>query len=525
MRLTDATVEIRPRRPWEAIDLGVLIAQRHALLLMSSWALISLPVFALLSLLLWQHPGWAILLFWWLKPLFERLPLHILSRALFGATPSLGASLRAFPGLIKPQLVMSLTLRRFSPVRSFALPVSQLERLSGAQRSERLSTLLRASAAAAGWLTVLGVAIEVCLYFGLIGLIYSLLPQAWTEQLDWLELLGYADGHSLWVEHLSNLLYALILVFWEPIYVACGFTLYLNCRTNLEAWDVELAFRRLRQRLASAAPVLLLCAGLCLLLPNAPVRAEAAAPRAQTERLDPLAPEAPRLTHQPLTSSAARQSIRELVEGPPFQNSQTVERWRFKSAKQQEQPRPETEEPSKVLDPAPGKEKSSLLLGLTLVMKMLIWALVISALVLLIWRYREWLRLFGSRLKLPVRAKRQPPGQLFGLEVAPETLPDDVASVAERLWDEDPRAALGLLYRALLSHLLHDHQIPIRAAHTEGEVLHLTRGLQIEGLTRLADVLTRHWQNLAYGGVLPGPALKRGLCDGWRRQFPGEVQT
>jgi len=69
----------------------------------------------------------------------------------------------------------------------------------------------------------------------------------------------------LWLEHLSNAFYALVLVFWEPIYVACGFSLYLNRRTVLEAWDLELVFRRLRQRLSSAAPLLMLVIGLTLL--------------------------------------------------------------------------------------------------------------------------------------------------------------------------------------------------------------------------------------------------------------------
>ncbi len=45
----------------------------------------------------------------------------------------------------------------------------------------------------------------------------------------------------------------MILVFWEPVYVACGFSLYLNRRTVLEAWDLELVFRRLRQRLSDVA--------------------------------------------------------------------------------------------------------------------------------------------------------------------------------------------------------------------------------------------------------------------------------
>ncbi|HBZ99145.1 MAG TPA: DUF4129 domain-containing protein, partial [Pseudomonas sp.] len=70
---------------------------------MLSWAAVTLPVFGLFSLLLWQHPSVALLLFWWLKPLFERLPLHILSKALFGETPSLRESLKAFPGLLRQQ--------------------------------------------------------------------------------------------------------------------------------------------------------------------------------------------------------------------------------------------------------------------------------------------------------------------------------------------------------------------------------------------------------------------------------------
>jgi hypothetical protein len=52
----------------------------------------------------------------------------------------------------------------------------------------------------------------------------------------------------------------------EPIYVAAGFGLYLHRRTQLEAWDVELVFRRLAARareLAAAAAALLAVALLC----------------------------------------------------------------------------------------------------------------------------------------------------------------------------------------------------------------------------------------------------------------------
>src|SRR3546814_19930772 len=140
MQLSDASVSIRPRSPWEALDLGTLLARRHAKLLMTTWAAVTLPLFGLISLLLWQHPSLALLLFWWLKPLYERLPLHILSKALFGETPDFRESLQAFPGLLRPQLLASLTWRRLRTTRSFYLPVQQLEGPDGHARNPRLLT-------------------------------------------------------------------------------------------------------------------------------------------------------------------------------------------------------------------------------------------------------------------------------------------------------------------------------------------------------------------------------------------------
>ena len=114
MRLSDASVVIRPRTAWEAMDLGVLMARQNRVLLMSSWALVTLPVFALLTALLWKSPSTAMFLFWWLKPAFDRLPLYILSKALFGETPRIKQAVRQWPRLLKGQLVASLTWRRLS---------------------------------------------------------------------------------------------------------------------------------------------------------------------------------------------------------------------------------------------------------------------------------------------------------------------------------------------------------------------------------------------------------------------------
>jgi hypothetical protein len=506
MRLSDATVVLRPRPAWEAMDLGVLLSQRHRRLLMTSWAIVTLPVFAVLSVLLWDSPSLALLLFWWLKPAFERLPLYILSSALFGETPTLRQALRQWPRLLKPQLLASLAWRRFSLSRSFLLPVIQLEDLDGEAREQRLRVLLQRNAGAAQWLTVIGAHLEMALWIGLMALFYLLLPQQVETDWDW-QTLVTASGHDwLWLEHLTNAFYALVLVFWEPVYVACGFSLYLNRRTVLEAWDIELVFRRLRQRLAASAPLLLLIA--CLLIPAAP-------PVWAVQPAD--APNAPRLLNQPLNSQDARNGIKTLIEKAPFRNKETVTRYRFG-----DEPDPANSTGNKNVAPQWLKTLLSWLNGhrfdgLAGVLEVLLWGALIGATGWLIWRYREFLRAFGNRRpSLARKTKRPAPKHAFGLDLGPQTLPQDVAGAAEQLWQTEPRAALSLLYRGLLSQLLHDYDLTLKPADTESQVLARIELLQRPDLLAFSRQLTGHWQNMAYGHRVPAAHLKQELCDGWR---------
>lgn len=509
MRLSDATVAIRPRSTWEAMDLGVLMSQQHRRLLMTSWAIVTLPLFALLTLLLWDSPSLAVFIFWWLKPAYERLPLYILSKALFGETPTLKQALREFPRLLKPQMLASLTWRRLSLSRSFLLPVLQLEGLDGTARQQRLQVLLQRNAGAAQWLTIIGVHLETALWIGLMVLFYMLLPQQIETDWDWQSLILDADHHWRWLEHLTNAFYALVLVVWEPVYVACGFSLYLNRRTTLEAWDIELVFRRLRQRLNSSALGLLLA--VCLLLPALPPVWAAADPAS--------APEAPRLLQQPLTSQAAHDSIKALLEQPPFKNKESVTRYRF------------GDDPAAPAETTPGEAPQWLktLLGwldgqrfyaLASLIEVLLWGALIAAVGWLIWHYRQFLRTFVSRrARLPARARPAAPQQAFGLDLTPQSLPDDIAASAEQLWQTQPRAALGLLYRGLLSRLLHDFDLTLKPADTEHQVLLRVEQLQRPELLSFSRALTLHWQNMAYGHRVPAAHLQQELCDGWRALF------
>jgi hypothetical protein len=154
------------------------------------------------------------------------------------------------------------------------------------------------------------------------------------------------------------------------------------------------------------------------------------------------------------------------------------------------------------------------------VIEVLLWGALIAALGWLIWRYREFLRAFVSRRpNLPARSKPPASPQVFGLDLNRETLPDDIASSAEQLWLSEPRAALGLLYRGLLSHLLQDFDLTLKAADTESQILNRIEQLQRPDLLAYSRNLTVHWQNMAYGHRLPAAHLQAELCNGWRELF------
>lgn len=503
MQLNKAQAVLRSRNPWEAMDLGIVLARRHAGLLMATWAVITVPLFLVLTLFFWQQPTVAVLIIWWLKPAFERLPLYILSNALFDNTPSFTASIKAWPKLLKPQLLASLTWRRLSMTRSFDLPVQQLEGVAGSERQQRLVTLGRQYTRTPTWLTIIGLHIEMALWLGLIVLLYLLIPAQLQTDWSWAKLLEISQHQWLWAEHLSNFLYILVLIVWEPIYVACGFTLYLNRRTELEAWDVELVFRGLAQRLKSSAAVLLI-AVICVLPYGQPAFAETQ--QIASNDNDELSADEPRLLKQMLNSEQAQQSINSLLDQPPFQNYKTVKNWRLGEANES------ANNPSAFSTPVWLK---NLLTHLSFGLQALLWGFVLLISAVILWHYRQWLRTFGQQLLPRKKYKHAPPTTLLGLEISTASLPDDLIAAAQALWTSDPRAALSLLYRGLLKHLVEVQVLPLSAAHTEGEVVALTQGSP-EPLQRYTQQLTQHWQNLAWGQRLLSHTQFTELCAQWQ---------
>lgn len=249
MRLADLRLSVRPRLPYEAMDLGIRLVQAEAGLVWRTWFAVTLPV-TLLALALTLRSGnaaWYLLL-WWLKPLFDHALLLVLSRRVFGDALTPGATLRLLAGTWRQGLPGHLLWRRFSMSRAYLLPVWQLENLPAGERRARLALLRHQYTGRARWLHIVMAHFEMCLGLAAISLLFWFAPEGSLPDL-W-QLFQQGGQGSALVQAATLVAYYCAVSVIEPFYVAAGFTLYLNRRTELEAWDLELAFRHLRERLA-----------------------------------------------------------------------------------------------------------------------------------------------------------------------------------------------------------------------------------------------------------------------------------
>jgi hypothetical protein len=142
--------------------------------------------------------------------------------------------------------------------------------------------------------------------------------------------------------------------------------------------------------------------------------------------------------------------------------------------------------------------------------RMVVWVLGAIAAALLALYIARLLRTRG----LPrVPAAFVPPSHVRDLDIRPESLPDDVGAAALELWQRgEQRAALALLYRGMLSRLVHVHAVPIRASSTEGECLALARPRLAEPRALYVSRLVETWAAAVYGARAPGVGAVQALC-------------
>jgi hypothetical protein len=464
-------VALRRRTPWEAIDLGLSMLQQWRRAAYLPHLAVGGGIAAAALLFSWylDRPWVAIVLVWWLKPLYDRVVLHVLSRAVFGERPVTRAVLADWREWLGTGLPMALTFGRFDLARSFNLPVRQLEGQSGRAGRERKSTLGRRARSYAVWLTAVCSVFEWVLYTMLGGLAELALPAKATEGST--SLFEALAGGELWT-YGGAVGYAAAVLLLEPFYVAAGFGLYLNRRTLLEGWDIEVALRRLAER--HAAIVLVLVGLFCGM--NFPLDANA-------QEKNP------------------KKEIAEVLKAKEFGYERESTRW------QQRNP----SEPRK-RDSSDREGFGGFGYALARGIEVLAWILAGAVLAYALWFLARML----PRGREPPPEPYRPPPALFGMDLAPETLPADVAAAAAALAREGKlREALGLLYRGSLSGLVHKRGVRLMASHTELEVLNLS-GLEIHAyLEKLIDA----WRLCAYAKRDPAIADIERLAQGYRVSF------
>ena len=493
MDLERVAAVIRPRSPWEAIDLGFGMVRAWWRPLGAAWLAIVAPAWwlAFLPFLLFGRPGLGLFAAWWLRPVFDRVPLFVVSRALFGDAPSPRQVLAALPRLWLRDLWAGLLAQRLDTARSFDLPVGQLEGLRGTARRQRIALLRREGRTHAVWLTAGCSLLEMAAVAALLQLLWMLTPQPSNLYSD--AVRAFFDGEAgrgLWLAAAALSWAAFLLV--EPFYVAAGFSLYLSRRTRLEGWDVEIAFRRLagrltapregerRTRVRTAVSILLLGTALTSL----PVPARAAGP-----------PETP------------AHAIHEILAGRELRTRETVTRWQLRHPLQCRPRSPHASARWRLALPAALLRAIAYALG----------AALIALLALLLVRgLRGWSWRGGRRDAAGPRL----PDAVFGLDVRPESLPADVPGAAWAAWQRgEGTAALALLYRGALAGLIRRDGLEIEPSWTEGDCLAaVRRGAGRERADCFAR-LTAAWQSAAYAHRLPAGEEVERLCAGWRRSF------
>lgn len=123
-------------------------------------------------------------------------------------------------------------------------------------------------------------------------------------------------------------------------------------------------------------------------------------------------------------------------------------------------------------------------------------------------------------------AEAEAPTHVREMDIRPESLPDDIGDAALALWAEnDHRAALALLYRGLLSRLVHSHGVPIRESTTEADCLRLAVPHLGADAAEYSAWLVRVWQHAVYGAKEPTDEDVRALCSGFAGSFPPSLQV
>lgn len=531
MQLDKLELDLHPRSNAAALDLGFTLLRSHLGSVYVAWLALWIPLVILCAIPAFIWPAYgslALLVSWWLKPLLERAPLYVLSRKVFGETVSWQQALRAWPKQLSGGWFRLLFWwRPFFAGRGLHQPIWQLEGARGAVAAGRRTVIAgNGTGSAAFWFGGVCAHFEAILQIGVVAFIGVFLSDSQVVN-PFAYLVGLADQpESPVLIGLSFVCYAFSSAVMGPIYTACTFTLYLNRRATLEAWDIEIMLRQIKppvkatttSKTSLLAVLLVPIFALLMLAPSGQVEAAApaqkcAAPDWEVSRLSPAA--APHDADQ----AKLRRDLERLFSRDELRFYKCEETWQYKKKPEDKQKDKSKKKDEKDDVDHSSKGKQIDASGLAEILKIAIIAAAVGLVLWVLYRYRDQLPGFERR------PDALPASEIAGLDIRPETLPDDVPTSVRKLWAQcEHRAALGLLYRATLSKLVSEDDLVLTRGATEGDCLHLARQAQQRQQLRFARLevlitITTLWLNGAYGDRWPDTASVEQLCDSWQDQF------
>lgn len=523
MNVDSIDVQLVAREPDEAQDLGLQLLRRHAGATFGAVLIVIAPVWALALFVGSASTFGGVLAIWWAKPLMNRVAIHVLSRAVFGATPTVLQTVAAVPSMIDRHLLALLTWRRLDFRRSLWFPTAVLEGLRGKDLKERYAAIKYGPVERqASVSTFVFLHIEMALATAGFILAVWMLPEGWLPDF-WRVLLGEespATSRFQWVSIVSWLPGLLIC---EVAYTAAGFGMYVSRRTELEGWNIELAFQRLGSRLAAAAR-----RGVAILIPLLIAAVALIGPaHAQDAGGEPVPAEDQSAADQSdaeLGDAALTEPgdiARDVLSQPDFSTTKETTTW----------------VPN--FDMGGDSEGGSALMGfVATILKGLGWiavASVIIGLIVYLARRAETVRVLAAVQQAPK------PVEAFGLDLREESLPSDIVAAAKELARQDAIVpCLSLLYRGALHRLVESEELEIFPGDTEHDCMRrVAEAAKARGSAaaasqtagagaRRADYfgsLTGRWLNAAWGASPPGSDDAIGLCDGWAVHFQGRPQA
>jgi hypothetical protein len=493
------SVVLRLRSPRESIDLGTAMLRRHARPIFAAWFAASLPFLAMaLALEQWLGQPWLPLLFlWWLKPMFARIPLYVVSRAVFAEAPGWREALRGMFTWGVKGLLGWLTFRRLDPRRCVLQPIVYLEGLDRGERARRWRVFGRGVEGSGTGLALTCTIFEWALALSLLLFVPMFIPsEMWEPQ--WSQL-WYVKSVSHWFSIPLIVAYYLGMSIAEPLCTTGGFALYLGRRTELEAWDVDIAFRRVRNRLLATATTVALMLGLSLLTSTAHAAdgVKPAKPLTTSISLDTAFPAA-----TPAVDARMAKVVAQVMADPLMGGKAHQTRWVLRHP-----PKPPEDKPVQV-----PPERMNDIAGVSIALKGILVALLVAGVAWLAWfAVRRW----PMQRDDPAMPRPVTPSAVSEAPVATavaRTFGDDV----QALWRAGKRRdALALLYRGTVERMATRLDEPVAPDATEADAIAGARRLADDDASRRAIRIVRTWQYAAYADRYPTDDEVAALLAGW----------